>query len=60
MYALIEFAGKQFKVEDGSKIKVPYISSKVGEKVACQAEFSFVIPDIINQYRVGKKEKNEK
>ena len=25
MHALIEFLGKQFKVEDGSKIKVPYI-----------------------------------
>mgnify|MGYP001221788451 FL=1 len=33
MYALIEFAGKQFKVENGSKIKVPYISDKVGQKI---------------------------
>ena len=33
MYALIEFAGKQFKVEDGAKIKVPYLSGKVGDKV---------------------------
>ena len=34
MYALIEFAGKQFKVENGSKIKVPYVSDKIGQKVS--------------------------
>ena len=34
MYALIEFAGKQFKVEEGSSIKVPYVNGKVGSKVA--------------------------
>ena len=34
MYALIEFAGKQFKVEEGSSIKVPYVDGKVGSKVA--------------------------
>ena len=33
MYALIEFAGKQFKVEEGDSIKVPYIDDKVGSKV---------------------------
>ena len=33
MYALIEFAGKQFKVDEGSTIKVPYIDDKVGSKV---------------------------
>ena len=33
MYALIEFAGKQFKVEEGSSIKVPYVDEKVGSKV---------------------------
>ena len=33
MYALIEFAGKQFRVEEGSTIKVPYIDDKVGSKV---------------------------
>lgn len=33
MYALIEFAGKQFKVEEGGSIKVPYIDGKVGSKV---------------------------
>ena len=33
MYALIEFAGKQFKVEEGSSIKVPYVEEKVGSKV---------------------------
>ena len=30
MYALIEFAGKQFKVEEGEVIKVPYIDKKIG------------------------------
>ena len=29
MYALIEFAGKQFRVEEGDSIKVPYIDGKV-------------------------------
>ena len=33
MYALIEFAGKQFKVEEGSSIKVPYVDSSIGSKV---------------------------
>ena len=33
MYALIEFAGKQFRVEEGGSIKVPYIDGKVGSKV---------------------------
>ena len=33
MYALIEFAGKQFKVEEGLSIKVPYIEGEVGSKV---------------------------
>ena len=33
MYALIEFAGKQFKVEEGVSIKVPYIDGKIGSKV---------------------------
>ena len=33
MYALIEFAGKQFRVEEGNSIKVPYIDAKVGSKI---------------------------
>ena len=33
MYALIEFAGKQYRVEEGSFIKVPYVDGKVGNKV---------------------------
>ena len=33
MYALIEFAGKQFRVEEGGSIKVPYIDGKVGSKI---------------------------
>ena len=33
MYALIEFAGKQFRVEEGDSIKVPYVDGKVGSKV---------------------------
>ena len=33
MYALIEFAGKQFKIEEGSQIKVPYLTEKIGSKV---------------------------
>lgn len=34
MYALVEFAGKQFKVEEGSQIKVPFLTEKVGSKVS--------------------------
>ena len=33
MYALIEFAGKQFRIEEGSSIKVPYVDGKVGTKI---------------------------
>ena len=33
MYALIEFAGKQYQVEEGSSIKVPRVQGKVGTKV---------------------------
>mgnify|MGYP001458837305 CR=1 FL=1 len=33
MYALIDFLGKQFKVEEGDSIKVPYINDKVGSKL---------------------------
>ena len=33
MYALIEFAGKQYKVEEGSSIKVPHVQGKIGTKV---------------------------
>ena len=33
MYALIEFAGKQYQIEDGNSIKVPRIQGKVGSKV---------------------------
>ena len=34
MYALIEFAGNQFKVEEGSSIRVPHVDGKVGSKVS--------------------------
>ena len=36
MYALIEFAGKQFKVEEGSSIRVPHVEGKVGNKVTIE------------------------
>ena len=34
MHALIEYAGKQFKVEEGSSIRVPRVQGKVGSKVS--------------------------
>ena len=34
MYALVEFAGKQFKLEEGAQIKVPYLTEKIGSKVS--------------------------
>ena len=36
MHALIEFAGKQYKVEEGNSIKVPYIEGKIGSKVTIE------------------------
>ena len=33
MNALVEILGKQFKVEKGDKLKVPYIDKKIGEKL---------------------------
>ena len=33
MNVLVEILGKQFKVEKGDKIKVPYINKKVGDKL---------------------------
>ena len=34
MYALVEFAGKQFKIEEGAQIKVPYLTEKIGSKLS--------------------------
>ncbi len=34
MYALIEYAGKQYKIEEGMELKVPHISEKEGSKVS--------------------------
>ena len=34
MYALVEFAGKQFKIEEGAQIKVPFLTEKIGSKVS--------------------------
>ena len=36
MYALIEFSGKQFRVEEGSSIRVPHVEGKVGSKVTIE------------------------
>ncbi len=33
MYALVEIAGKQFKLEENCQIKIPYNNGKVGDKV---------------------------
>ena len=33
MYALVEIAGKQFKIEENSQLKVPYNSEKTGDKI---------------------------
>jgi len=34
MYALVEFLGKQFKIEPGLELKVPYFEGEAGDKVA--------------------------
>ena len=33
MYALVEYSGKQIRVEEGTKVKIPFISDKVGSKI---------------------------
>ena len=33
-HALIKFSGKQYRVEEGSSIKVPHVHGKVGTKVS--------------------------
>jgi len=33
MYAVVEIAGKQFKVQEEDRIRVPRLSAEVGEKV---------------------------
>jgi len=33
MHAIIEFSGKQYKIEEGGSIKVPRVQGKVGTKV---------------------------
>ena len=34
MHALVELAGKQFRVEDGITLKVPHLDGKIGGKVS--------------------------
>ncbi|NOZ07625.1 MAG: 50S ribosomal protein L21 [FCB group bacterium] len=33
MYALVEFLGKQFKVEPGAELKVPHLKGEAGDKI---------------------------
>ena len=35
-HAVIEFSGKQYKVEEGNSIKVPYIKGEIGSKVTIE------------------------
>ena len=42
MYALVEVAGKQFKIEEGSQIKVPYLTEKIGSKVSLDKAYGVV------------------
>ena len=50
MYALVEFAGKQFKIEEGTTLKVPRIDGKVGSKVTMEKVLYF---DDGKQKKVG-------
>ena len=36
MHAFIEFSGKQFRVEEGSSIKVPRLKEKIGTKISVE------------------------
>ena len=33
MYGLVEIAGKQFKIENGDTLRVPFLGNEVGDKV---------------------------
>lgn len=33
MYAIVEIAGFQFKVEENKTVKIPYLGKEVGEKI---------------------------
>ena len=33
MFAIINIAGKQFKVEEGDQLKVPHLSTEVGKSL---------------------------
>ena len=34
MYALVEIAGKQFKLEENTQVEIPYNKNKVGDKIS--------------------------
>ena len=34
MYALVEIAGKQFKLEENTQLEIPYNKNKVGDKIS--------------------------
>ena len=58
MNVLVEILGKQFKVDKGDKIKVPYINKKVGEKLTFDKVMYIEDGDkkeIGNPYVKGKK-----
>ena len=41
MYALIEIAGKQFKLEENSQVEIPYNANKVGDKINFDKVFCY-------------------
>ncbi len=51
MYALVEYLGKQFKIEPGIEVKVPLINGEVGKKVTLDKVLYF---DDDNKKMVGE------
>ena len=56
MYALVEIAGKQFKIEENSQFEIPYNSNEVGDKISFDKVLYFddgIKKNIGNPYVAG-------
>ena len=51
MYAIVEIAGKQFRVEKDKVVKVPFLSSEVGESVSF---YKVLFVNQSNDVKVGR------
>ena len=51
MNVLVEILGKQFKVEKGDKLRIPYIDKKIGEKLTFE---NILYSDDSKSKKIGK------